>query len=203
MTVQIAKDLILHLRANLKAGKQIIGGGVVIDGRQVRGATGYAGELGHVRISDSAQEDYSGISGTLESIVRRDSLLETLKIKSVTEEELDEAILAATSEETVREIHLQIDALAIGVVNFVNVFNPQTVILSGFLSSLFRYDVERLLHQFRKNTLIASQEDVVVIPGKLGSNLLMIGAAELPIDQHGQNPSGISLIPANRKLRKT
>lgn len=187
----------------LFGGTNGVGGGVVIDGQQLRGASGYASELGHVRISDSDREDYSGLVGTLEAAVRRDRLLKVLGLKTANEDELETAILATDSLEAIAEFQEQIDSLAIGVANLVNIFNPQVVILSGFLASLFKFDHDRLLEEFRRHTLVASQEEVVVTPGKLNANLLMIGAAELPIHQVMENPSAISKMPLIKGRRKT
>lgn len=186
----------------LFGGTNGVGGGVVIDGQQLRGASGYASELGHIRISDSNKEDYSGLVGTLESAVRRDRLLKVLALKTANEDELETAILATDSPEAMAEFHAQIDSLAIGVANLVNIFNPQVVILSGFLASLFKFDQNRLLEEFRQHTLMASQEEVIVTPGKLNANLLMIGAAELPIHQLLENPSSVSQMPLIKGRRK-
>ena len=186
----------------LFGGTNGVGGGVVIDGLQLRGASGYASELGHIRISDSDKEDYSGLVGTLESAVRRDRLLTVLGLKTANEDELETAILATDSLEAIAEFHAQIDAVGIGVANLVNIFNPQVVILSGFLASLFKFDHDRLLEEFRRHTLVASQEEVVVTPGKLNANLLMIGAAELPIHQIMENPSSVSSMPLIKGRRK-
>ncbi len=186
----------------LFGGTNGVGGGVVIDGQQLRGASGYASELGHIRISDSNKEDYSGLAGTLESAVRRDRLLKVLGLKSANEDELEAALLATDSLEAIAEFHSQIDSLGIGVANLVNIFNPQVVILSGFLASLFKFDNNRLLEEFRRHALVASQEEVVVTPGKLNANLLMIGAAELPIHQIMENPSSVSEMPLIKGRRK-
>lgn len=186
----------------LFGGTNGVGGGVVIDGLQLRGASGYASELGHIRISDSDKEDYSGLVGTLESAVRRDRLLKVLGLKIANEDELEAAVLATDLPEAIAEFHSQIDSLGIGVANLVNIFNPQVVILSGFLASLFKFDHDRLLEEFRRHTLVASQEEVVVTPGKLNANLLMIGAAELPIRQIIENPSSVSDMPLIKGRRK-
>jgi len=186
----------------LFGGTNGVGGGVVINGLQLRGTSGYASELGHIRISDSNKEDYSGLVGTLEATVRRDRLLKVLGLKTANEDELEAAILSTDSPEAIAEFREQIDYLAIGVANIVNIFNPQVVILSGFLSSLYKFDHDRLLDQFRTHALLATQEEVVVIPGKLNSNLLMIGAAELPIYQLLESPSSISQMPLIKGRRK-
>jgi predicted NBD/HSP70 family sugar kinase len=100
-----------------------IGGGVIHDGIPLRGSAGYAGELGHVRISDSSVEDYSGLSGTLESLIRREALVQALGLGNVDDDELREALSKDTSAKVRKVAEAQLDALAIAVGNFVNIFN--------------------------------------------------------------------------------
>lgn len=179
----------------LFGGANGVGGGVVINGEPLRGAAGYASELGHIRISDSPGKDYSDLVGTLESAMRRDKLLKLLGLKVADEYELESAILKTTSPEALKEIRFQVDALAVGIGNVVNIFNPQIVILSGFLASLYKRETERLMKQFRKSTLVSAQEEVIIAPGELKSELFMIGAAELPINNLLRNPSKVTELP--------
>ncbi|MFM1845003.1 MAG: hypothetical protein RI917_321 [Actinomycetota bacterium] len=177
----------------LFAGAGGIGGGAIVDGKQLRGASGYAGELGHVRISSSGQRDYSGFQGTLEALVRRDDLLELLKLYAATDEELDREIQTAKQPAIREKIYEQIDALSDGLSNFVTIFNPQAIVLGGFLTSLFNFDSGRLIERMKANSVGASAERVVVRPARLGSNLLMVGAAELPFEMLMRDPAGYIL----------
>ena len=177
----------------LFAGAGGIGGGAIVDGKQLRGASGYGGELGHVRISSSTQRDYSGFQGTLEALVRRDDLLELLKLYAATDEELDREIQTAKQPAIREKIYEQIDCLADGLSNFVTIFNPQAIVLGGFLTSLFNFDSGRLIERMKANSVGASAERVVVRPARLGSNLLMVGAAELPFEMLMRDPAGYIL----------
>ncbi len=177
----------------LFAGAGGIGGGAIVDGKQLRGASGYGGELGHVRISSSTQRDYSGFQGTLEALVRRDDLLELLKLYAATDKELDREIQTAKQPAIREKIYEQIDCLADGLSNFVTIFNPQAIVLGGFLTSLFNFDSGRLIERMKSNSVGASAERVVVRPARLGSNLLMVGAAELPFEMLMRNPAGYIL----------
>lgn len=186
----------------LFAGSGGIGGGVVVEGVQLRGAAGYAGELGHVRISTTAVKDYSGLEGTLEGLVRRDDLLDVFKLYAATDEELLVEISRTQTAKAIKLIESQIDYLAAALGNFVNIFNPQVIILGGFLSGLFSRDSERLLNGLRANSLAAANERVIIREGGLGSNLLMIGAALLPFNDLTANPSAAQLYPARVKGAK-
>ena len=187
----------------LFAGSGGIGGGVVVDGVQLRGAAGYAGELGHVRISDTSEKDYSGLQGTLESLVRRDDLLDVFKLYAATDDELLVEISRTQTAKAVKMIESQIDNLAAALGNFVNIFNPQVIILGGFIAGLFTRDSERLITGLRSNSLAAANERVIIREGGLGSNLLMIGAALLPFNELTANPSTTRLYPAKEKATKS
>ena len=121
--------------------------------------------------------------------------MDALKLFGATDEELETEILS-TKSETVRSLlHEQIDALAVGLGNFVNIFNPNAIVLDGFLASLFAFDGERLLDGIRASSLAASSERLIIRPGQLGSNLLMIGGAELAFSDLLNYPSETTLTP--------
>ena len=186
----------------LYAGSGGIGGGAIVDGHQLRGAAGYAGELGHVRISASTTKDYSGLSGTLESLVRRDDLLDIFKFDSAADEELDAEIRSTKAPRATKLLNEQIDALALGLSNFVNIFNPQVVVLAGFLTSLFSFNSERLISKMKEGALSAAHEPVIVRNGQLGADLLMFGAAELPFEDLIKRPSSSRLYSPKIKTAK-
>ncbi len=186
----------------LYAGSGGIGGGAIVDGHQLRGAAGYAGELGHVRISAGNAKDYSGLSGTLESLVRRDDLLDIFKFDSAADEELDAEIRSTKSAKAIKLLNEQIDVLGLGLSNFVNIFNPQVVVLAGFLTSLFNFDSERLINKMKDGALSAAHERVVVRAAELGSDLLMFGAAELPFGDLISRPSNAKLTTPKGKGAK-
>jgi predicted NBD/HSP70 family sugar kinase len=186
------------------AGSGGIGGGAIVNGRQLRGAAGYAGELGHVRIADAKRSDYSGLPGTIESLVKRDDLLEVFMLDIATDDELAADIYATKmnpnhrAKQAAKLIEKQSEAMALGIASFVNIFNPQMVVLAGFLSALFDYDNERVLRIVKENSLDAASESVVIRAGELGSDLLMIGAAELPFTKLLERPSEFD-FDKNRK----
>jgi predicted NBD/HSP70 family sugar kinase len=184
---------------SLFAGSGGIGGGVIVDGQQLRGATGYAGELGHMQISNSPELDFSGLPGTLEALVRRDDLLEVFKLDAATDEELHFEILKAKDAGPVKVIQNQIEALGRGVGVLATIFNPQMVVLSGFLASLFQFDSDRLLEVIRLSTLQSAHDSLLVRTGELGTRAVLVGAAELAFSNLLDNPAAAPLIAANNK----
>jgi predicted NBD/HSP70 family sugar kinase len=84
----------------------------------------------------------------------------------------------------------------------VNIFNPQVIILGGFITGLFAKEQQRLLAGLKYNSLAAANERVLIRESGLGSNMLMIGAAELPFNELITRPSTTSLISAKAKAPK-
>lgn len=179
-----------------------IGGGVIVDGQQLRGAAGYGGELGHVRITSSSDPDYSGLPGTLESEVRRDEVLDAIKLYAATDEELLLGMSQAKDSKAVKLIQRQIDSLAIAIANFLNIFNPQIVVLGGYLAGLLDFDTERLFDGVKRHSLTSANDAVVIRSGALAANLLMIGGAEVAFNELINDPSGTVLEIAKMKQRR-
>jgi predicted NBD/HSP70 family sugar kinase len=174
----------------LFAGSGGIGGGVVVSDSQLRGASGYGSELGHIQISDSKKTDFSGLPGTLEALVKRDDLLEAFKLFGATDDELDVEVQNTKDAKVIKLINTQIDYLGRGLGVLATVFNPQVVILEGFLDSIFKFNKERLLTALRSNSLSAAHDGLIVSSGELGTRAVLIGAAGLAFAPLIQNPSG-------------
>ncbi|WP_104169403.1 ROK family transcriptional regulator [Cryobacterium sp. M23] len=178
----------------LNGGASGIGGGMIIGGTVVDGIAGYAGEFGHIRVSDSARTDTAGIAGTLEAEVTREELLEPLGLAGADADELEQALLASDAPAVRAEVNRQVDFLAVALAGAINILNPQLVVLGGFLAALFSVDPERLRLAVASMTLSSSFDLVRVSAAELGSNLLMIGAAELAFEQLLDDPSGLPAV---------
>ena len=178
----------------LYAGYGGIGGGAVIDGRLLHGSTGYAGEFGHVQITSDKAADYSGLRGTLEGLVRRDDLLEVFRLDAATDEELDFEILTTKDGRAIRLLHRQAEVLGRTIGALATVFNPDTVILGGFLTSLRKFDNGGLLAGLHASSLTASHERLTITECALGSSAVLVGAAELAFAPLLDNPAGVSLM---------
>jgi len=156
----------------LNGGASGIGGGIIVNGSPLAGRAGYAGEFGHVRVAD-------GVADSLEDRVNRADLLHALGLAVADADALDAALLASTDPYVADLVHRQLDSLSISLRNAVNVLNPEVIVLGGFLASIFAADPGFLVERVREQTLEASFEGTSITRAQLGSDLLMIGAAEL------------------------
>lgn len=167
-----------------------IGGGVLVDGRPLRGTHGYAGELGHTVVNPDGSECHCGRNGCLETEVARHHLLAALNADSGSVDELDALLAVNTSAGVQAEVARQIDWLGLALSNFVHIFDPQAVVLGGFLGSLYLTDPERLRDRVRRSGFAAVNRDVVVDRAELGPAALMVGAAELLFSDLLADPAG-------------
>jgi len=162
----------------LNGGASGIGGGVIANGLPLGGAGGYAGEFGHIRVDSSSGYD-DRQTGSLETEVNRAALLEALHLGPADSDELEAALLSSDDPAVTALVHRQLEFLSTSLRNAVNVLNPQAIVLGGFLGAIFAADPDFLRERVEAQSLAVSYECTTIVRAQLGSNLLMIGAAEL------------------------
>jgi predicted NBD/HSP70 family sugar kinase len=161
----------------LNGGPSGIGGGVIANGALLGGMSGYAGEFGHTR--DIGSPDADAPSPTLESLVNRADLLAALGITAASADELEMLLLGSADPAVTELVHRQLRYLGSALGDSINILNPQRVVLGGFLGTILQKDPEYLAERVAAHVLAVAYEDVTITRAGLGSDLLMIGAAEL------------------------
>jgi glucokinase len=159
-----------------------IGGGIVIDGKLIRG-NGNAGEIGHMVIDPEGPPCGCGRRGCLEQFVSRKRLAEELaeairagKIRTditpddISTEEIIKLVKGGNS--VAREIFdRQMHYLALAIDNLVNIIDPDVIVISGQISKLGG----ELLNTLREKMNF----DVPLKTSTLGNTAGLIGAALL------------------------
>jgi predicted NBD/HSP70 family sugar kinase len=180
----------------LNGGASGIGGGIIAGGTALGGAAGYAGELGHTLVNSSGVVCHCGARGCLETEVRRERLLTLLGLADADADDLESALVASTDSAVLAEVHRQLDFLGVALRNAINTFNPQLIVLGGFLGALYEVAPEHLDGLLAEQPLKASREGVRISRAELGSDLLMIGAGELAFAPLLADPAGYPLRAA-------
>ena len=175
----------------LNGGASRIGGGIVSGGHPVKGSNGYAGELGHFRIRSGGQRDSAGLQGTLESEVNRDSLVVSLGLDRRDFHRLDEVLAERRTPAAQQEVDRQVEALGTALGAMVTIFNPDLIVLGGFLGSLLDAEPVRLRNTIARETLAPQFATVRITRPTLGSEILLIGAAELAFKPLLNDPGSI------------
>jgi predicted NBD/HSP70 family sugar kinase len=156
-----------------------IGAGVLVEGRPLTGARGFAAELGHTLINSTGKACHCGKRGCLETEVNLARLLEVIGERSLDADELDLALTRANGPALRQEMERQVDLLGEAIAGFISVFDPEVVLLGGFLGSLYGAMPERLRQRVDQLCLAPLAGSVRIERARLRSRLLMVGAAEL------------------------
>lgn len=167
----------------LNGGASGIGGGVVVRGEPLTGRGGYAGEFGQNRPGGGSA------TGTLEDEVHRDHVLALLGLDAADEPTLAAAIAANRDPRVAQELARQRDILAVALGNAINVFNPERVVLGGYLATLLGRG--GLVEAVAANSVPVAAEGVEIVPAGLGEDRLLIGAAELAFGALLRDPASI------------
>jgi glucokinase len=164
-----------------------VGGGLVFDGRLYRGATGTAGEVGHLTVEEGGTPCACGSRGCLEaylggaSLVRSARTLYKKKGKSVgplTPKVLED--MARAGDPVAKEVwHRASCALGMALANLVNLLNPDTILLTGGVSKGAPLFLPHALSLMKQRAFKTSTQAVHVFVSKRPSDLGVVGAGLL------------------------
>ncbi|CAI3804243.1 ROK family transcriptional regulator [Pseudarthrobacter sp. MM222] len=178
----------------LNGGASGIGGGIIANGQLLRGASGYAGELGHTFVRSGGTTCHCGATGCLETEVSQSRLLELAGLRRGNTADLDEALANSGSAALSDEVARQLGYLGIALRNAVNIFNPEAVVLDGFLGALHAAAPTSFNDALLSQALDGPAAQVNISRAALGSDLMMIGAAELAFSRFLADPAGFRSV---------
>lgn len=168
-----------------------VGGGIIINGKILRGIDGTAGEIGHICIEPHGHPCGCGSRGCLEqyssatAIVRLARELEIqypntiLKNKQqLTSADVYEA--GKEGDELALEVFRQMGAyLGIALADLVNVLNPEVIVIGGGAGAGWDLFIEHVREQIRQRAFREPAERVKIVRAKLGDDAGILGAAHL------------------------
>lgn len=175
----------------LNGGASGIGGGIISDGQLLRGASGYAGEIGHTFVRSGGKRCHCGATGCLETEVSQSRLLELAGLSRGDTADLEKALATSSSAEVNDEVARQLMFLDIALRNAVNIFNPEAIVLDGFLGTLYALAPESVDGVLLSQAMDGPAGQVEIYRAALGSDLMMIGAAELAFTPFLADPAGL------------
>src|SRR3954452_23805350 len=157
-----------------------IGAGLVLGGRLYRGATGTAGELGHLPVDETGPICRCGNRGCLETLAGAEAVLEPLRRRRAGITSLRDVIEAAAGGDRAcaRVIEDAGRALGRGVAGACNLLGPERVVVGGELSRAGDLLLDPLRASLRRAT-IGAVRDVDVVGGVLGERAEVLGAVAL------------------------
>jgi predicted NBD/HSP70 family sugar kinase len=167
------------------SGEVGVGGGLIVDGAPLAGATGYGGEVGHVPVNPNGSRCRCGSIGCWETEVGEGALLRLAGHPPDAGREEVDAVLAeaaAGSQSVLAALDSVGRWLGFGLAGLVNVFNPQVVVLGGLFGRIHPFVGDTLRSELERLALPQSREVVRVVPASLGVDAPLLGAAELAFE---------------------
>jgi predicted NBD/HSP70 family sugar kinase len=174
------------------AGEVGVGGHVTVDGEPLDGAAGYAGEVGHMIVNPGGTACACGSFGCWETeIGERAMLVRAGRSPGGGRAAVDELLDAAwAGEPAARASAAHVGTwLGVGIASLVNIFDPTLVVLGGILGRIHPLVASELDAALDRHALSAARELVRVVPGALGVNAPIIGAAELAFEPMLADPA--------------
>jgi predicted NBD/HSP70 family sugar kinase len=167
------------------------GAAIFSHGKLFRGVSSSAGEWGHTCIVMNGRRCRCGGRGCVEAYVGAYAVVEQWMAgkeahAGTTDEEalIDELIHAADREASAREILDRVaEAMGIGLSNIVNLFNPERIIISGWLGlRLGPLLLRRIKEVLSEQALAYPAARVSIHLGELGRDAVALGASTLVLD---------------------
>ncbi|HZU03727.1 MAG TPA: ROK family protein [Ktedonobacteraceae bacterium] len=189
-----------------------IGGGIIIDGKIMEGASGMGGELGHMTVDWRGERCTCGNIGCLERIasgtaiaLRANELIAqgkgadllTFAVSHAEHSPADTspdhaaqsplhisartvALAAAAGIPTAQEIIARAaEALGVGLVNIIHIFNPEMIILGGGLTQMGPLLLDPAKRLVQERTMHVPFKAVRIVLAQLGHDVGLVGAGAL------------------------
>src|SRR5690625_504263 len=159
-----------------------IGTGIMIDGKLHKGYHGYAGEMGHMIILPNGRKCRCGNQGCWELYASEPSffndLTQLLNRPQLTFDDI-QTLITAKDPTTMKLIEQFIIDLSIRLNNVINLYNPETLVLTSELLKRFPNIVEEIKSNL--NSSVSKYGNLVL--SELGNKSCVMGACALAIQR--------------------
>ncbi|WP_107767182.1 ROK family transcriptional regulator [Nocardioides terrigena] len=189
-----------------------IGGGLVTAGQLLRGACGFAGEVGHLQVTPSGETCRCGRRGCWETVIGLHALLalaagadDVVRDPSV---DLDERLgeLRARAERgdrrTLDAIATITAALVSGAGTLLNIFNPRLLVLGGYFAVLSPWIEPGLREALHREVFAPKSGGCRIEFSGLGYSAAVRGGAVQAASAVFDNPSAFPLTPLVRTVQE-
>jgi predicted NBD/HSP70 family sugar kinase len=170
-----------------------VGACIVTGGTTYRGATSSAGEWGHTVVHRGGRPCRCGGTGCLEAYVGAESLLDRYVHARRRPLPADTDIQAAVHDLITGNRHDKaatsalaetIEYVGVGVGNLINLFNPELIVLGGWVGLLLgRHHLPAIEQAAARYALHRAFAQTTITTAQLGVDAVAMGAATLPVER--------------------
>ena len=180
-----------------------IGGCYIADGKIVEGATGNAGEIGHVVVKANGPMCSCGRRGCLEALSSRSAIARRVSKAakrgevSVLAPKVDKksgklksgdlaSAVAESDPVALREVERAAHYLGLGLGGLVNLLGPEVVIVGGGVTAALGEPFMELIRaSARQQILVDPDQTIKIEPAALGDDAGILGAALMALERFG------------------
>lgn len=166
-----------------------VGGAVVIGGRVFEGASGYAGEIGHVQIDPRGRPCGCGSWGCVETVagsagwVYRAEQARQARTSSLRGLPLDPKVIVTEAKAgdaaALEVVDGTAQALGAGLAGALNLLNPDRVVIGGGVSAAGPFLLDRIVAEIRRRTFAHVFAAAQIRLAELGADAGAIGAGRV------------------------
>ncbi|MBR5235906.1 MAG: ROK family protein [Clostridia bacterium] len=159
-----------------------VGSGIVIDGNIYAGASGMAGEFGHISVDLNGPKCKCGSFGCLESMVSIPAILNEIKKETSLILTPEEAYAACSGgNDRVKAVLEKVaKVLSFGIGNVLNLLDPELIVLSGEIKEFGDALLLPLRQHLAEKTLLG--KDIPVQFSSVEGNAVTLGGARYAFD---------------------
>jgi glucokinase len=184
-----------------------IGGGVVSDGRLLRGRRGMASHIGHMTVVRDGEPCVCGNRGCWEAYGSGTAFAQRAKIRAESQSATSlgadgapidgRAVFEAAAKGDTLACDLvseESDVLGVGIANLLHLYSPDIVVIGGGMANGFQFLYPGIAARI-KSAAMPPFRDIPVVRAALGGNSGLIGAAILVFEVRKE--------PVTTKLRRS
>jgi glucokinase len=174
-----------------------IGGAIILDGKLWTGASGFAGEVGHITIDTEGLECVCGNTGCLETVASAPSIVRRARERLNRDSTSSLSRLAFNKAFTVEDVAHQANEgddfammmiertgkyIGTGVASVINLLNIDRIILGGGVMDAGQLILNPIIQEAKHRAFQPCFEATEIVAGTLGPDAIPIGAAMLARD---------------------
>ena len=174
-----------------------IGGAIILDGKLWTGASGFAGEVGHITIDADGLQCVCGNTGCLETVASAPSIVRRAQERLNRDSTSSLSRLALNKSFTAEDVAHQANEgddfalmmiertgkyIGTGVASVINLLNIERIVLGGGVMDAGELILNPIIAEVKRRAFQPCFEATEIVAGKLGLDAAPIGAALLARD---------------------
>ena len=174
-----------------------IGGALILDGRLWRGASGFAGEIGHITIDPDGILCTCGNVGCLETVASAPNIVRRTRERLLRDSTSSLSRLGLSKDFTAADIareatggddfaHLMLERtgryIGTAVATVINLLNVERIVLGGAIMEAGGLILQPIIREAGKRSFQPCFEATQIVAAKLGTDAVSVGAAMLARD---------------------